>query len=131
MMGPALRDALNATLLNPLSARMATEEVPERDLPAVVQLIRLSDLFESKTELTPELEVKETLDRLLDTWRQELGRSYRSYHEKVKQYCEGETAYIANVATDLKTLIQEMQREDPETVRLRSSLEQNASGLKN
>jgi hypothetical protein len=49
----------------------------------------------------------------------------------VKQYCEGETAYIANVVTDLKTLIQEMQREDPETVRLRSSLEQNAPGLKN
>jgi hypothetical protein len=67
MMGLALRDALNATLLNPLSARMATEEVPERDLPAAVQLIRLSDLFESKTELTPELEVEETLDRLLDT----------------------------------------------------------------
>jgi hypothetical protein len=63
----ALRDALNATLLNPLSARMATEEVPERDPPATVQLIRLSDLFELKTELTPELEVKETLDRLLDT----------------------------------------------------------------
>jgi hypothetical protein len=64
---PASRDALNATLLNPLSARIATEEVPERDLPATVQLIRLSDLFELKTELTPEPEVKETLDRLLDT----------------------------------------------------------------
>jgi hypothetical protein len=67
IIGPALRNALNATLLNPLSARIATEEVPERDLPAIVQLIRLSDLFESKTELTPELEVKETLDRSLDT----------------------------------------------------------------
>jgi hypothetical protein len=36
IIGPALRDALNATLLNPLSARIATEEVPERDLPAIV-----------------------------------------------------------------------------------------------
>jgi hypothetical protein len=45
IIGLALRDALNAILLNPLSARIATEEEPERDLPAIVQSISLADLY--------------------------------------------------------------------------------------
>ena len=129
MMGPASRDALNATLLNPLSARMATEEEPERDPPAAVQSISLADLYQFKEELTPEPEVEETLDRSMDTWRQELGRSHRFYHEKVRQHCQGESACVASVSTELKSLIQEVQRDDPETGKIRISLEQKAPGL--
>lgn len=73
MMKAGSRDALDATLLNPLAARMDTETVPEQASAKVS--LTLADLYELKTELVSPSEGQKPLDRSRDTCRQELGRS--------------------------------------------------------
>ena len=166
MMEAGSRDALDATLLNPLATRMATVEVsgqsqaekatlagrldtvevpeqfqaldatpaarvdtikvPEQALAEVCYT--LADLYKLKTELVKPAKGK-PLDRSLDTWRQELGRSQRNYHEKVANLCRSETAYVNSVSVDLKSLIREVQDEDPETVRIRASITAETPGM--
>ena len=93
--------------------------MPEQALAEVCYT--LTDLYKLKTELVKPAKGK-PLDRSLDTWRQELGRSQRNYHEKVANLCRSETAYVNSVSVDLKSLIREVQDEDPETVRIRASI---------